>query len=69
VQRRAFDIQLLRKPVDRKAKDLVALARKIDFPSVRASLREAVVQKFAELRDRRGTLPSSTVRLAMVTSG
>src|SRR5258708_907035 len=35
-----------------KAKDLVTLAHKIDFPSVRASLRTAAVEKLAELRDR-----------------
>jgi hypothetical protein len=44
-----------------KAKDIETIARKIDFPSVRASLRAAAVQKLAELYDRPGTLPTSAV--------
>jgi hypothetical protein len=35
-----------------KTRDLVTLARKIDFPSVRASLRTFAAEKLAELRDR-----------------
>src|SRR5215475_5090712 len=34
-----------------KSKDLVTLARKIDFPSVRTSLRASAVEKLAELHD------------------
>jgi hypothetical protein len=35
-----------------KTRDLATLARKIDFPSVRTSLRASAVEKLAELRDR-----------------
>jgi hypothetical protein len=49
-----------------KTKDLVSLAHKIDFPSVRASLRVAAVEKLAELHDRAdsaaaGTLPTQRI--------
>jgi hypothetical protein len=48
-----------------KAKDAETLDRKIDFPSVRASLRSAAVQKISELYDRpQSQLPSSPVLVA-----
>jgi hypothetical protein len=45
-----------------KAKDVVTIVRKIDFPSVRASLRPAAVQKLAELSAGPRTLPTSAVQ-------
>jgi hypothetical protein len=44
-----------------KTRDLVALARKIDFPSVRTSLRASAVEKLAELHDRPNSLPTGAV--------
>jgi hypothetical protein len=46
-----------------KAKDVDTLARKIDFPSVRASLRGAAVQKIAELYVPPASAPSSPALL------
>jgi hypothetical protein len=46
-----------------KAKDAEALARKIDFPSVRASLRSAAAQKLAELYVPPGNAPTSPALL------
>jgi hypothetical protein len=50
-----------------KTKDAETLARKIDFPAVRASLRNAAVEKVSELYDRpQGQLPSSPVLVARI---
>jgi Protein of unknown function (DUF2939) len=46
-----------------QAKDADALARKIDFPSVRASLRSAAAQKIAELYVPPASAPSSPALL------
>jgi hypothetical protein len=50
-----------------KTRDAETLARKIDFPAVRASLRNAAVEKFSELNDRpQSQLPSSPVLVARI---
>ena len=50
-----------------KTKDAETLARKIDFPAVRVSLRNAAVQKMAELYDRpQSQLPNSPVLVARI---
>jgi hypothetical protein len=50
-----------------KTKDAAALERKIDFPAVRVSLRDAATQKIAELYDRpQNQLPSSPVLVARI---
>jgi Protein of unknown function (DUF2939) len=50
-----------------KTKDAETLARKVDFPSVRVSLRNAAVQKISELYDRpQSQLPSSPVLVARI---
>jgi len=50
-----------------KTKDAETLARKIDFPAVRVSLRNAAVQKIAELYDRpQSQLPSNPVLVARI---
>jgi Protein of unknown function (DUF2939) len=50
-----------------KTKDADTLARKIDFPAVRVSLRNAAVQKIAELYDRpQSQLPSNPVLVARI---
>ncbi len=46
-----------------KAKDAEALARKIDFPSVRASLRSAAAQKIAEVYVPPASAPTSAALL------
>lgn len=53
-----------------KTKDAETLARKIDFPAVRVSLRDAAVQKISELYDRpQSQLPSSPVLVARLKQG
>jgi DUF2939 family protein len=42
-----------------KKRDLATLARKIDFPSVRTSLRASAMEKLAELRDRPNSLTNA----------
>jgi len=50
-----------------KTKDAETLARKIDLPAVRASLRSAAAQKISELYDRpQSQLPSSPVLVARI---
>lgn len=50
-----------------RTKDPETLARKIDFPAVRVSLRNAAVQKIAELYDRpQSQLPSNPVLVARI---
>jgi hypothetical protein len=50
-----------------KTRDAETLARKIDFPAVRASLRDAAVEKFSEMYDRpQGQLPGSPVLVARI---
>jgi hypothetical protein len=50
-----------------KTRDAETLARKIDFPAVRASLRNATVEKFSELYDRpQSQLPSSPALVARI---
>src|SRR5262249_37229137 len=44
-----------------KTRDLATLARKIDFPSVRTSLRTSAMEKLAELHARPNSLPTSAV--------
>jgi len=50
-----------------KTKDAATLERKIDFPDVRVSLRDAATKKIAELYDRpQNQLPSSPVLIARI---